>query len=155
MAHEVVVDVQFCCLLLIISLMDNLIHSVLQLLSQHLSISIFSTILHNKNDRLLLRGYQPLRYFYDRLEDMRMTALVPADLIHPHINDNHIGHGKTEQGDLFLYDFLFGLALDRVESFSVDDVQFVDVLKPYSFCAAFSVLFSVQNGKTRPKGVVH
>lgn len=84
-----------------------------------------------------------------------MTALIPTDLVHPHVYDHNVCHCQTEQRDLFLYDFFLCLTLNRVEPFSVDYIQVIHVLKPYPFRAAFSILFCVQNWKTGSKGIVH
>lgn len=129
--------------MLVIGLMDYLIYSVFKLLTKHFSVRILSTVLNDENYRFLLGGYKSLRYFYDWFQNMRMTALIPTDLVHPHVYDHNVCHCQTEQRDLFLYDFFLCLTLNRVEPFSVDYIQVIHVLKPYPFRAAFSILFCV------------
>lgn len=131
--------------MLIVGLVDYLVYPVFQLLAKHFSVCILCTVLDDENYRLLLGGYKSLGYFYDRFQNMRMTALVPTNLVHPHVYDHNVCHCQAEQRDLLLYDFLFSLTLNRVESLSVNDIQVIHVLKPYPFRAAFSVLFCVKD----------
>ena len=46
-------------------------------------------------------------------------------------------------------------SLRRIETFSVDDVEFSRILKPYTFGAPFAILESVEYWKMGVEGIIH
>lgn len=69
---------------------------------------------------------------------MTVTGLISSDLRHPHINYQDIWKCQTEQSHLFLEHLLMNFPFWWIESFSVDEVEAVDVVEPNPFSASFS-----------------
>jgi hypothetical protein len=82
---------------------------------------------------------------------MHLPAAVPPHLIHPQVDNDDICDRETEECDLSFDDALVVGALDRVESFGVDDVILTVVLEPHAPGAAFAIVMGVEDWEMRPE----
>lgn len=67
---------------------------------------------------------------------MDLSALIPADFVHPDVDNDDIGDCQTKQCDLALNYSLIFFPFDGIESLSVDDVELAIIFEPYSFSAS-------------------
>jgi hypothetical protein len=84
-----------------------------------------------------------------------VATLVPADLVHPHINHDYICHRQTKEGNLFFEYFFLSFTFRRIKPFGIDEIKIGDVLEPNSLGTSFAILLSVEDRESGPERVVH
>jgi hypothetical protein len=83
-----------------------------------------------------------------------VAGFVSSDLIHPHIDEQHVREGQAEERYLLLEYFLVGCPFLRVEALGVDDIEMVGVVEPYALGAPFPGDRGVEDWKLGEEDVV-
>ena len=129
-------------------------HMGVQLLFEDGSIGIFSTVTNNEHYFALLGCDQLLGSSDYCLQNMAVTGFISSDLIHPHVDNQHIRDRQAKQGNLLLKHLILGLPLRRIKPLRIDHIEIIHTMQPNPLCASLPCQSSIQYGKACAEHVI-
>lgn len=122
-------------------------HVGVQLLFEDGSISVFSAVTNNEDYLALLGGNQLLGSPDYGLQNVTVAGFISSDLIHPHIDNQHIRNRQAKQGNLLLKHLILGLPLRRIKPLRINHIEIIHTVQPHSLRAPLPRESSIQYRK--------